>query len=116
MVLLFVGFTIRYLYEYRKYLLDIYYIQNISMCRNTEKKCMHYENGIKDEKNIWKNLSLTWHNQGRKQGIREGRLEGQSEGRLGIIKNYLENGGTVEQARELLKATEEEIQKVTKEM
>ena len=52
MVLLFVGFTIRYLYEYRKYLLDIYYIQNISMCRNTEKKCMHYENGIKDEKNI----------------------------------------------------------------
>ena len=45
-------FTIRYLYEYRKYLLDIYYIQNISMCRNTEKKCMHYENGIKDEKNI----------------------------------------------------------------
>ena len=43
-------------------------------------------------------------------------LEGQSEGRLGIIKNYLENGGTVEQARELLKATEEEIQKVTKEM
>ena len=33
-------------------LLDIYYIQNISMCRNTEKKCMHYENGIKDEKNI----------------------------------------------------------------
>lgn len=37
MVLLFVGFTIRYLYEYRKYLLDIYYIQNISMCRNTEK-------------------------------------------------------------------------------
>lgn len=50
MVLLFVGFTIRYLYEYRKYLLDIYYIQNISMCRNTEKKCMHYENGIKDEK------------------------------------------------------------------
>ena len=54
--------------------------------------------------------------EGRKQGIREGRLEGQSEGRLGIIKNYLENGGTVEQARELLKATEEEIQKVTKEM
>ena len=69
MVLLFVGFTIRYLYEYRKYLLDIYYIQNISMCRNTEKKCMHYENGIKDEKNIWKNLLLTWHNQGMKQGI-----------------------------------------------
>ena len=68
MVLLFVGFTIRYLYEYRKYLLDIYYIQNISMCRNTEKKCMHYENGIKDEKNIWKNLSLTWHNQGREEG------------------------------------------------
>ena len=68
MVLLFVGFTIRYLYEYRKYLLDIYYIQNISMCRNTEKKCMHYENGIKDEKNIWKNLSLTWHNQGIEQG------------------------------------------------
>ena len=33
-----------------------------------------------------------------------------------FIKNYLENGGTVEQARELLKATEEEIQKVTKEM
>ena len=54
--------------------------------------------------------------EGRKQGIREGRLEGQSEGRLGIIKNYLENGGTVEQARELLKAAEEEIQKVTKEM
>ena len=54
--------------------------------------------------------------EGRKQGIREGRLEGQSEGRLGITKNYLENGGTVEQARELLKATEEEIQKVTKEM
>ena len=68
MVLLFVGFTIRYLYEYRKYLLDIYYIQNISMCRNTEKKCMHYENGIKDEKNIWKNLSLTWHNQGEAEG------------------------------------------------
>ena len=68
MVLLFVGFTIRYLYEYRKYLLDIYYIQNISMCRNTEKKCMHYENGIKDEKNIWKNLSLTWHNQGQREG------------------------------------------------
>ena len=73
MVLLFVGFTIRYLYEYRKYLLDIYYIQNISMCRNTEKKCMHYENGIKDEKNIWKNLSLTWHNQGRIEGERSGR-------------------------------------------
>ena len=71
MVLLFVGFTIRYLYEYRKYLLDIYYIQNISMCRNTEKKCMHYENGIKDEKNIWKNLSLTWHNQGRAEGRAE---------------------------------------------
>ena len=73
MVLLFVGFTIRYLYEYRKYLLDIYYIQNISMCRNTEKKCMHYENGIKDEKNIWKNLSLTWHNQGIQQGMQQGR-------------------------------------------
>ena len=41
------------------------------MCRNTEKKCMHYENGIKDEKNIWKNLSLTWHN----QGLQQGRLE-----------------------------------------
>ena len=38
------------------------------MCRNTEKKCMHYENGIKDEKNIWKNLSLTWHNQGEAEG------------------------------------------------
>ena len=38
------------------------------MCRNTEKKCMHYENGIKDEKNIWKNLSLTWHNQGYTEG------------------------------------------------
>lgn len=73
MVLLFVGFTIRYLYEYRKYLLDIYYIQNISMCRNTEKKCMHYENGIKDEKNIWKNLSLTWHNQAKSKGVYKGR-------------------------------------------
>ena len=80
MVLLFVGFTIRYLYEYRKYLLDIYYIQNISMCRNTEKKCMHYENGIKDEKNIWKNLSLTWHNQGRIEGREEGRKEGERIG------------------------------------
>ena len=81
MVLLFVGFTIRYLYEYRKYLLDIYYIQNISMCRNTEKKCMHYENGIKDEKNIWKNLSLTWHNQGRE----EGRIEGERSGRTHLL-------------------------------
>lgn len=82
MVLLFVGFTIRYLYEYRKYLLDIYYIQNISMCRNTEKKCMHYENGIKDEKNIWKNLSLTWHN----QGIEKGRLEERTEGLRSMVE------------------------------
>ena len=44
------------------------------MCRNTEKKCMHYENGIKDEKNIWKNLSLTWHNQGIEKGIEKGEL------------------------------------------
>ena len=90
MVLLFVGFTIRYLYEYRKYLLDIYYIQNISMCRNTEKKCMHYENGIKDEKNIWKNLSLTWHNQGIEkgieQGIEKGRLEERTEGLRSMVE------------------------------
>ena len=36
---------------------------------------MHYENGIKDEKNIWKNLSLTWHNQGLKEGLQQGRME-----------------------------------------
>ena len=89
MVLLFVGFTIRYLYEYRKYLLDIYYIQNISMCRNTEKKCMHYENGIKDEKNIWKNLSLTWHNQGVRQGkaVTDESEIGTAEERTGKIKD-----------------------------
>ena len=38
MVLLFVGFTIRYLYEYRKYLLDIYYIQKIYQCAEILKK------------------------------------------------------------------------------
>ena len=50
------------------------------MCRNTEKKCMHYENGIKDEKNIWKNLSLTWHNQGLEQGIKQGLEQGLEQG------------------------------------
>ena len=98
MVLLFVGFTIRYLYEYRKYLLDIYYIQNISMCRNTEKKCMHYENGIKDEKNIWKNLSLTWHNQGRNVGKREGEASKVIEI---VIKKY-KKGCSVKETADML--------------
>lgn len=44
----------------------------------------------------------------------EAREEGREEGRLVMLKNFLENGGTVVQAKELLKATEEEIQKVTK--
>ena len=57
------------------------------MCRNTEKKCMHYENGIKDEKNIWKNLSLTWHNQGRAEGREEG------EGQLVKLINSMIAGG-----------------------
>ena len=37
MVLLFVGFTIRYLYEYRKYLLDIYYIQTNTIYADNTK-------------------------------------------------------------------------------
>ena len=112
MVLLFVGFTIRYLYEYRKYLLDIYYIQNISMCRNTEKKCMHYENGIKDEKNIWKNLSLTWHNQGREEGRAEGKAEGRAS-EIYIIRNQIEQvHRTPEETAELLVLEPEYIKKV----
>lgn len=62
---------------------------------------------------VWKEEARE---EGLEEGIKEGRKEGQSEGRLGIIKDYLKNGGTVEQARKLLKATEEEIQKATKEM
>lgn len=116
MVLLFVGFTIRYLYEYRKYLLDIYYIQNISMCRNTEKKCMHYENGIKDEKNIWKNLSLTWHNQGRNVGKREGKLEGKREGEASkvieiVIKKY-KKGCSVKETADMLEEPQTLIKQI----
>ena len=116
MVLLFVGFTIRYLYEYRKYLLDIYYIQNISMCRNTEKKCMHYENGIKNEKNIWKNLSLTWHNQGRNVGKREGKLEGKREGEASkvieiVIKKY-KKGCSVKETADMLEEPQTLIKQI----
>ena len=108
MVLLFVGFTIRYLYEYRKYLLDIYYIQNISMCRNTEKKCMHYENGIKDEKNIWKNLSLTWHNQGRNVGKREGEASKVIEI---VIKKY-KKGCSVKETADMLEEPQTLIKQI----
>ena len=53
---------------------SIFIIFKIYQCAEIlKKKCMHYENGIKDEKNIWKNLSLTWHNQGRIEGERSGR-------------------------------------------
>lgn len=54
--------------------------------------------------------------EGRKQGIREGRLEGQSEGRLGIIKNYLENGGTREPGERTFESYRGRNTKVTKEM
>ena len=51
---------------------SIFIIFKIYQCAEIlKKKCMHYENGIKDEKNIWKNLSLTWHNQGEAKGIIE---------------------------------------------
>ena len=53
-----------------------------------------------------------WKEEAREEGLEEGR----EEGRLVMLKNFLENGGTVVQAKELLKATEEEIQKATKEM
>ena len=86
------------------------------MCRDTEKKCMHYENGIKDEKNIWKNLSLTWHNQGRKEGREEGRLEGREEGRLEgsnqktvelVTKKYQKGDSVSKIAEDLLMSVEE---------
>ena len=112
MVLLFVGFTIRYLYEYRKYLLDIYYIQNISMCRNTEKKCMHYENGIKDEKNIWKNLSLTWHNQGRNVGKLEGKLEGAASKVIEIVIKKYKKGCSVKETADMLEEPQTLIKQI----
>lgn len=80
------------------------------MCRNTEKKCMHYENGIKDEKNIWKNLSLTWHNQGRI----EGRIEGRAEGIQAMVESCQELGVSAEAVKmQLVKKfsmTEQEAQ------
>ena len=74
------------------------------MCRNTEKKCMHYENGIKDEKNIWKNLSLTWHNQGKAEG---------RASEIYIIRNQIEQvHRTPEETAELLVLEPEYIKKV----
>ena len=54
---------------------------------------MHYENGIKDEKNIWKNLSLTWHNQGIEQGIGRGR-QLEKENLIKLISSMNAGGDT----------------------
>ena len=44
------------------------------------------------------------------EGIQEGFQEGFQIGRLNIIKTFLSNGGTEEDARKYLQATDEEIQ------
>lgn len=43
------------------------------------------------------------------EGIEKGREEGREEGRINIIADFLLNGGTEEQAKEMLKASEKEI-------
>ena len=74
------------------------------MCRNTEKKCMHYENGIKDEKNIWKNLSLTWHNQGRAEGAASKMIEQ-------IMKKY-KKGCSVAETADMLEENPSVIEQI----
>ncbi len=48
--------------------------------------------------------------EGRKQGIKEGIKEGQRKGRLEMICHALKNGAASEQLKELLGATEEELE------
>lgn len=48
--------------------------------------------------------------EGRKTGIEEGRKEGQRKGRLEMICHALKNGAASEQLKELLGATEEELE------
>ena len=98
------------------------------MCRNTEKKCMHYENGIKDEKNIWKNLSLTWHNQGITQGTANSLIEVlakfgevpdgilqkvQSQKNLEILQDWFKKAIKAESLEEWVKSIKELTQEQT---
>ena len=90
------------------------------MCRNTEKKCMHYENGIKDEKNIWKNLSLNWHNQGRlegrEEGREEGRLEGSNQKTVELVTKKYQKGDSVSKIAEDLLMSVEEVEEILGKM
>jgi predicted transposase YdaD len=52
---------------------------------------------------------------GRREGRREGRQEGRVAERKNMISNFLKNGGTKDQAKELLGATEKEIEEILKE-
>jgi hypothetical protein len=50
-----------------------------------------------------------------KKGRREGRQEGRVAERKNMISNFLKNGGTKDQAKELLGATGKEIEEILKE-
>ena len=52
----------------------------------------------------------------RKAEYEAGKSQGETQGRLGMLVKFLSNGGTVEQAKEMLGASEEEICAARKEL
>ena len=71
-----------------------------------EKKRLEYE---------YREKSLKDYNSQMVSAERRGRKEGEEIGRKGIIKEFLKNGGTKEDAKKLLGATDEEVKLIIEE-
>ena len=62
------------------------------------------------------NLRKAEYEAGLEAGMETGKNQGETQGRLGMLVKFLSNGGTVEQAKEMLGASEEEICAARKEL
>ncbi len=58
----------------------------------------------------WDDLMNEGREEGRIKGREEGRIKGREEGRIKMIADFLLNGGTQEQAKTMLKASDAEIE------
>ncbi len=66
--------------------------------------------GVTNMCKAWDDLMNEGREEGRIKGREEGRIKGREEGRIKMIADFLLNGGTQEQAKTMLKASDAEIE------
>lgn len=82
-----------------------------------EKKRIEYEYREKALKD-YNSQMISSERRGREEGLKEGEAIGRKEGekiaRLNLLAKFLENGGSEEDAKKLLEATDEELDLIVK--